>query len=352
MPNPAQSILVPFFVGILFLLLAFWLQRKIPLFKQGMIRLLFGFLIVLCSICVLFSLLEAGWYFFHAASDNNNRTLASKRWFDKYWKPINCLGFRDIEHQGADYSGRKVLYLVGDSFTAGQGIEDAGDRYTDILRDRLGDEWAVINVAKLGWNTYNEYQAINGVKRTFGIEPDLVVLAYFVNDIMDYRYVKGLKTPLTYPGDLVEPYPAIIEWTKRRSYFINYLYWAVFRLSYMQEYAEKHWNAVVDAYKDEGIWGRHQKDLLDVIKRCEDFGASLMVMVFPHLADLERSKGITAQVADLFREHDVPVFDLSVLLDGRDCSELKVSRLDNHPNEILNREIAEMLLEEIGKWIE
>jgi lysophospholipase L1-like esterase len=300
-------------------------------------------------VCTAFSLLEAGWYFFHIESDNNNRTLASRRWYEKHWKPLNTFGIRDLEHQGRDYRDKKVLFVAGDSFTAGQGIEDPGERYPDLLRQRLGDDWAVVIVAKCGWNTVNELGAIQGVARNLGVQPNAVILTYFVNDIMELSYLKGRKKPFPLPPKLDDPYPAFVGWLKDRSYFFNDLYWRLLRSRAMEAHTADHWDILEQAYADEELWSKHRADLLGVVDWCADYGAPLVVMIFPHLARIESTAGMSAQVADFFRDFSVTVIDLGVLLKDRDPRELTVSALDSHPNTALHREIAQMLYEAIKR---
>jgi hypothetical protein len=76
-----------------------------------------------------------------------------KRWEAEYWKPINSLGYRDIDHPESDFSQKKTIFVVGDSFAAGYGIKDYRNRFASIVQDKLGDGWSVITIAENGWGT-------------------------------------------------------------------------------------------------------------------------------------------------------------------------------------------------------
>jgi hypothetical protein len=69
----------------------------------------------------------------------------------------------------------------------------------------------------------------------------------------------------------------------------------------------------------------------------------LVVVVFPNLRDIKCSGAITSKVSEFFRDRKVRVLDLQPLLENRDPEQLVVNSLDAHPNEALNKEVADLL---------
>src|SRR5262245_1873703 len=59
---------------------------------------------------------------------------AAQRWHQENWKPINSLGYRDVEFDGS--SANPQIAFLGDSFTAGAGVKFE-ETYADIVRKRL-----------------------------------------------------------------------------------------------------------------------------------------------------------------------------------------------------------------------
>ena len=84
---------------------------------------------------------------FAVSSDAFGHTLASRQWFAKYWKPINSFGYRDIEHDLKNLGGKKLLFVVGDSFVAGHGITNPRDRFSDVLGAQLEENWEVFKIS-------------------------------------------------------------------------------------------------------------------------------------------------------------------------------------------------------------
>jgi hypothetical protein len=93
------------------------------------------------TIIYLFLALEILFYSSFAVSDTFGFTLASRRWEERYWRPINSFGYRDVEHNLTELGNKKVLFVVGDSFVAGHGISQTENRFFEYPAAEFG--WAV-----------------------------------------------------------------------------------------------------------------------------------------------------------------------------------------------------------------
>ena len=289
------------------------------------------------SIAYLFLALELLFYTFYAASETINTTLASRLWLERYWHPVNSLGYRDVEHGPADFENKEVIFVVGDSFVAGYGIRRIEDRFSDILRVNLGGRYEVVNIAKNGWDTADEYHAILSYPR----KPKRIILSYYINDILGAAQRSGYG----YPVRVVFPRTEI-KWFLNRSYVLNFVYWRLYRL-YNHDMGKNYWDFLEKSYSSRDIWQAHEAELLNIVSYAQNEGIALTVVVFPDLTEVRGSAAYTAKVTEFFRRHDVRVFDLAPLLDGRDPRGQVVSSQDSHPNEALNKEVAEILTREI-----
>lgn len=149
-----------------------------------------GTCVSLLSLWMLLLIFELGFKLFVIQSDGFGHTLAAQRWFEKYWGPTNSFGFRDREFSETDLASTEKLFVVGDSFVAGLGINDPEERFSNHLRRWLAPDWSVCNLGRMGWNTRQELDAI----RSFPIKPDLVVWSYYINDIENAAAEQG-RTP-------------------------------------------------------------------------------------------------------------------------------------------------------------
>jgi hypothetical protein len=273
---------------------------------------------------------------FLVSSDNFERlTLASRQWFAKYWTPINSFGYRDIEHDLNNLDGKKLLFVVGDSFVTGHGINNHRDRFSDVLGTQLKDNWEVFNIARNGWDTKDEFTAI----RDFPVTPDAVVLSYFVNDI-DGAAARVWRQPL--PSMVEQPhwfiYP-IVE----RSHLFNFIYWRMYRFQNSRQMGTIYLGYLEKAYNDAKVWSVHEKELLQIVDWANNNDIHIVAVVFPLLVDLDWSRPFEKKVVHLLRERDVPVVHLSKKLSGLDQRELVVNNLDAHPSVSLHAKVASFL---------
>jgi hypothetical protein len=288
------------------------------------------------TIC-LFLILELIFYSF-IISDSLNFTLASHRWFEKYWRPINSLGYRDTEHSPAEFRDKRVIWVVGDSFVAGQGISRIENRFSDILQRNLGDQYLVTIIAQPGWNSADEYKAM----LSYPYQPKRIILCYLVNDVIG----ANLKLGYGYPVHVEKPHNLILEYSVEHSYTINFVYWRLFRFR-NRDMGKKDWEYITASYSNPDIWKVHEAELAQIIAYARNHEVALTVLLFPSLTDVKGSAPITSKVAQFFRANNVPVLNLEPLLESRDPGTMIVNSLDAHPNEALSKEIGELLTHQI-----
>ena len=293
------------------------------------------------SIGYLLLVLEVCFASFYVQSDFFGFTLASQKWHHFYWKPINMMGLRDVDHSSEDFEGKKPLFVIGDSIVAGYGINDYEDRFSNRLGQMLGEDWRVVTLATSGWNSRHEFMALERFSQQ--IIPHTIVLTYFINDNIRAIEDAGYTEPRT----VVRPE----GWKKKiieSSYLLNFVYWRIYRILHANE-GEKYWDYIKKVSKDPRVWELHQKELQDFVDFAREHETRLIVLAFPHLLGIEWSSIFTEPVVDFFKSEGIETIDLRPHLEGRDPKTLVVCPLDAHPNEALHEEIAEILFAVLTK---
>ena len=281
---------------------------------------------------LLVLVLEGVFYTSFIHSDSFGFTLAARRWKELYWTPINAQGYRDIDH--VDLDGKKPLLVVGDSFAAGYGIEDYTQRFSSVLGQIIGADWEVITIAKSGWSTQDEYDAL--VASPYS--PKALILSYYLNDIESAAHKAGWSHP-----PLVPSVPRGLNFFVENSYAWNFVYWRLYRFASVADLRENEVSYLLRGYQDEKVWSIHRRELLGFVEWTKARSIPLFVVVFPNLHEVEHSKRYTTQVVDFFRQQGVEVLDLATWLTGRDSSDLIVNSFDGHPSVALHQEVGELL---------
>jgi hypothetical protein len=155
------------------------LFRRVWVEPSKVRRLAMGVTLLACTLMVLFLLGEVFFKYFWLRPDGLGVSLHNQRWQKLYAHPMNSRGYRDVEHGAADFEGKRVAFVAGDSFMVGAGLRDYRKRVSNVLATRLGDSWEVVNIAIGGSSTGHQYAAIASYPR----RPDIIVLSYYINDV-------------------------------------------------------------------------------------------------------------------------------------------------------------------------
>lgn len=271
-------------------------------------------------------------------SDNLGFTRSSQRWMDVHWKPINALGFRDVDHDTTTMRDRRVVFVVGDSFAAGMGTDDYRDRFVNVLGDRLGPDWEVVVVAKNGWNTAQQVAALHAMPW----RPDLLVLSYYVNDIEG----AGIKEGHTRPPLVTAPSGALAR-LAAHSWLLDLLYWRVYRFRNAHDMSATYYAHLEQLYTDERVWQTHFAELDSVIDYASSHDARAVALLIPRLTDIESSRSHLARVDAHLRQRGVVTVPLANRIGGRDARTLVANPFDAHPSRQLHAEIGQLLADAV-----
>lgn len=282
----------------------------------------------------------AEFYFrvFFAQSDAFVFTLAAQNWRERYWQPLNSLGYRDREWSDAEVAGKLKVMVAGDSIAAGQGINNYQDRFSNKLNELLGDEAVVFNVASPGWHTEQEIEAIVN----YPYRPDILVLAYFVNDVEGAAFKQGIQRQSL---DIYKV-PPLLKPLIDHSYALNFLYWRLVRFRQL-EGQSGYWQWVADIFTQPEVWWVHQQELATIYEGTQAEGVPLIVVLFPNITTPRESRQIIEPVLDFFESRGVATLDVATLSAAKDPLDLMASPVDAHPNEMVHRLVAQRLYEMI-----
>jgi lysophospholipase L1-like esterase len=104
---------------------------------------------------------------------------------------LGARGTREVPYE-KDKNKFRILF-IGDSFTFGEDVSDK-DTYPEILQNKLGDEYEVVNLGVHGYGLGQSYLRLKseGIK----YKPDMVILGLFMPDIIrDKQKVFGYFKP-------------------------------------------------------------------------------------------------------------------------------------------------------------
>ncbi|MEG3592526.1 MAG: SGNH/GDSL hydrolase family protein [Pseudomonadota bacterium] len=231
---------------------------------------------------------------------------------------INSMGHRDHELSNPKKRNELRLIMVGDSITFGWGVpqdQTVSARMEKILN--TGNK-KFINVVNTGiGNTNTSMQVEFFIEHAEQLEPDYVVLNYFIND--------AEKTPAYKP----------LNFLSRYSY--GYIYmngrWDTFKRMLQQK---KDWKQYyLDLYNSEAEgWLETQKAIIKLKSYCAELDIPLLIVNYPEMREFEPYpfKLITTKIGKIAQTLDISFLDLLPSVSHIDPEELWVTEPDPHPN--------------------
>lgn len=268
--------------------------------------------------------------------------------------PINSDGFRSVEFEDIP-SKKQKIFLLGDSFTWGSGVENLSSSFADDLTSR---GFLVYNSGIVGVNLPQYYEVARKYIST--VKPDIVVLNLFLgNDIAEHRielkpfypqyYNTNAGTLMSaphgkYAKNAEDAYARMIDRTMipKDMSWVNYassqtristLLWRAFAKMGIignvgSKESEDYWNFVNQSKVGYTV----NAEILEDIKRiCEKNQCKLIVSIIPERDNLGVSKSLVDKMVGNF-----PWVRITNLT-KEDYA------LDHHFNESGNRKYAEFL---------
>jgi hypothetical protein len=274
----------------------------------------------------------------------DNTSYFARHWRGESPPVLNHWGFREREFSSKPVSGTYRIAIVGDSFTYGQGIA-VEDRFSNILEHQLnrdGRRYEVLNFGRPGAETVDHVQILRDV--VLDIEPDFVLLQWFVNDV-EGRDSERPRAWRLIPSDTLG---AFLHRHSALYYLLNQE-WIKFQRrvglteSY-QTYMERQ-------FKDPQTEASREANaaLSTFFKICRNRGIAVGVVLFPtlskHLGKAYPFAFLLNRVLKMCNEQGVICLDLrKVFASVSPPSRLWANRLDSHPGPLANRLAAESIL--------
>lgn len=254
--------------------------------------------------------------------------------------PRNSEGFRDKEWRESRPEGVFRILVLGDSFTFGAGVPETDSLLTRRLEATLnargtGTRFEVLNAGHSGWNTKQEWDFL--VDRGLDFHPDLVILAYVIND------AERENTAFEELKFLPDPYES---WIKRRSYLYYFVESRTQRLFERLGLVDQYSDYLLRLYRsDEPYLSEHRHYLEAVIEDSRRHDAEVLFLIWPIFFHMDDYPFTVAHdlVKSVAAAHQTPVLDLLDVFRGMDERRLIVNPYNYHPNEYANAIAAQAL---------
>jgi hypothetical protein len=318
-----------------------WLRRK-HRGKRGKVAAIHAGL-SLWMVLAFATAAEAAFALFVDRSDTFDVTNISKRWFRRHLdaQRREPLGNRDSEpFTKFVIGGKQRIAFVGDSFTAGHGVNNMADRFSDRIRAKLEaakpGRFVVANLAEPGWET-SQIEAFVHKLLIDGNDMKYVVYVYCMNDIEGFPMLSpsgelDWNTPIKKSlGQIYTDAPGFFLW--RDTYLYNWLYYRF--LQARNPDSRSYFDALAECYQTTQ-WDLLSKKITQLRNDCREKNVELRIALFPFLHQLGPDNPLLdahAKLAAFCKEQGIRVLDLEPTFREHASENLTVNAFDAHPNE-------------------
>lgn len=260
---------------------------------------------------------------------------------------INSMGLRDREYTAKKTKGVFRILVLGDSVAFGDGIriEDTFPKQLERMLNASDRFAEVLNGGVRGYNTVSELAMLK--ETGFYYSPDLVIVAYVLNDAEPMARQKGLI------AHKAGPLYKLKEFIKNNFYLYSF-----FRR--ILELARRHSGPknFLESYEDQFLpthegWLESYKALAEIKRSCDEKNAALLLVVIPRLDNLDSEIHpawfkIQRQVVQAGVSLGIETLDLLPAFQKEDVRLIRLTARDIfHPNPNGHRIIAK----EIEAWL-
>lgn len=247
---------------------------------------------------------------------------------------LNSMGHRNAELSNPKKKGEKRIYLLGSSMLLGWGVAEA-DTFSKIIEKKLrgGNKnekkinYSTINAGIGNYNTF--YQVELFAEQVSAVDPDLVILQYYINDAEDNP--KGSNNIILKHSLLAASV----------CFYVNTL---LFKASgSLEEYYS-------DMYEEQSIgWKRAQTSIKRIKRICDEKNIPLIALLIPDLHNFS-SDGVFSmiyeKVQNVFEKTGIPMINTFSSLQKHfktNPRDAWVANDDAHPNKATHQIIGNEL---------
>ncbi len=293
--------------------------------------------LVIYSLVFIFLILEVVFMFF-VQSHRYNGSLSSRSWFNKYYE-LNSEGYRDREYDWEAEKGKTKVMVLGDSFVEGHGIEDPGDRFSDVLGSYLPDSYQVFNLGHGGSDVKDGLQRL----REYPLKPDLLVFSYYPNDMENDCQEAGMEIARIAH---MQEVPGPLRYFVKRSYLINYVYWKYPHGSDLFNYRDY----LAGCYADSTALELHLGHLDAMQDYTDSLGIPMITVVWPFLEAIDSTRFAADSIVNHLYMSGGHLIDVGAMLRGRPAEDLIVNLNDAHANEAVHKEVGDSLFRYLKEY--
>ncbi len=283
----------------------------------------------------------------------DNGSYFAKQWrlkqFGRNNTKYNSWGRREHEFDRIAPENSYRIVVIGDSITYGQGIPEE-ERFTNRLASDLAGSETQFQILNFGKSGANFSHHIREIKKVLKLNPDYILLQWYVNDLEEQR-AKGRPSY----HNLAPTRKLHLRWHASSAlyYVLNSGWYTLQSYLGMVDTYEKYMNErFIDPNSESSKRALRELKKILLLSNTRDvpIGMVLFPRLRPYLANNYPFDYLHEWMISICKKNKIPYVDLreDFKLFGSDIGRLQVNQYDAHPNGLANEIAAKRIMEVFG----
>ncbi|PLX06995.1 MAG: hypothetical protein C0596_12740 [Marinilabiliales bacterium] len=213
--------------------------------------------------------------------------------------------------------------------------------FTNLLKTKLAMNYSIFNLGVCGSHTQREYDSL----LSYPVQPDIIILAYYHNDIESAMNAKGISPNITNPKDELCAFSRLFV---NNSLFFNYMFTKYAKSKISAQFMESKNNDIL-AYLNEDLWQKQTEYLDNFYNYSIENNVRLIIIFFPAMGE-----GITfthelagVKLEEYCIDKGIQYLDLYPKIQNLEVYERVANPMDHHPSAEVNSIIADLITENL-----
>ena len=307
-------------------------------------------ILVFTSVFIILLLIESA-FMFISYPFGSGEAYAGKLFNYKYWNTINKEGFRDKEYK----KNEKTILFLGDSFTAGWGIKNVENRFSEVTLKNIerNKEYTFYNLGQYGADSKIEYENLKRIVNKYNPNSKYLILQVLYNDIDPYLPIPNKACDKLNHA----PKNKTLETLVAGSYLINLLnnFYPLnlnintnIKLAKTCSYEER----LRIGYNDSSYYNKMFRYHDSIISFCKTKEIKPIVVYFPLMEDLnfDKKNNIDRRFASYFNKNKIDFINMKKYINHLSRDQRQASKMDAHASEIVHEIAGKIIANKINNY--
>ena len=307
--------------------------------------------ILIFTSCFIVLIIIESTFMFISYPFGSGEAYAGKLFNYKYWTPTNKEGFRDKEFK----KNEKAILFLGDSYTAGWGIKEVENRFSEIafknLKQRKNETF--YNIGQYGADSKIEFENLKKIVSKYNPKTKYLVMQVLYNDIDPYLPLPKKTCEKLNTNNKSRTYKLFVNGSYLMNLLSNFYPSKSYKIQNIKLAKECSYEENLRiGYNDSSYYNKMFRFHDSIITFCKIRNIKPIVVYFPLMEDLSFDKkfNIDTRFANYFESKKIDFININKNINHLNKDQRQASKMDAHASETVHEIAGKLIAKKINSY--